>query len=316
MITLPGQPTGVSATQRPGSEVRLGWGDPDDASITAWEYRQSSDEAALDSADWMPIDGSDAQTTTYVAGGLETGTTYHFQVRATNRAGAGEASHTVDATAVAKLVTIAEAPDAPQTVSAAAGAEAAALHLPLAAEGGDVAVSSFGLRVAAAGRGKVADIATVKVYRDADGDGPEPDELVGEAAPDADGTVSIGLGDRLTVVRDDTAHLVFALQFAPRLAAAGGVSLLGALLAFAATRRVRGGGRVRGAGRAAAAALLALALVLAVAGCKKALPDGPSPGEAASYQLTLRSVTVEGDDTGVTGLPPEGITGATVTIDW
>ncbi len=75
----PARPTGLTATTGDASgEVDLSWTDPDDDTITSYEYLIRS------GGTWtsVPIPGSDADTTSYTVTGLTDGTEYTFQIRA------------------------------------------------------------------------------------------------------------------------------------------------------------------------------------------------------------------------------------------
>ncbi len=81
----PAKPAGFTAVQGSGNEqAMLSWSDPNDASITKWQYSQDGV--------WKDVPGSSASTTTYTVTGLSTGTAYAFKVRAVNVNGAGAAS--------------------------------------------------------------------------------------------------------------------------------------------------------------------------------------------------------------------------------
>ena len=80
--TLPDAPLNLAA--EPGhEEVRLSWGDPDDASIDKYQY---SIDGVTNSTNIS------ADATTYTITGLTNGTTYTFQIRAENATGVGPAS--------------------------------------------------------------------------------------------------------------------------------------------------------------------------------------------------------------------------------
>ena len=85
--TLPDSPLNLAA--EPGhEEVRLSWGDPDDASIDKYHY--SIDGVANST-------NISADATTYTITGLTNGTTYTFQISAENATGVGPASAAIDA---------------------------------------------------------------------------------------------------------------------------------------------------------------------------------------------------------------------------
>ena len=85
--TLPDSPLNLAA--EPGhEEVRLSWGDPDDASIDKYHY--SIDRVANST-------NISADATTYTITGLTNGTTYTFQISAENATGVGPVSAAIDA---------------------------------------------------------------------------------------------------------------------------------------------------------------------------------------------------------------------------
>ena len=108
----PAKPTGLAAT--PGdAQVTLSWNDPSDATITGYEYQQTTDGTT---SEWTPMPGSDAETTTHAVTGLTNGVQYSFAVRAVNRAGAGPSSDAVSATPAAAP---AQPPEKPSGLTAA-----------------------------------------------------------------------------------------------------------------------------------------------------------------------------------------------------
>ena len=86
---LPLPPGNFTASAGNGA-VALSWDDPNDDTITAYEYRYwtgtTSDQT------WVVIPGSDASTTSHTVTRLTNCSTYTFEVRARNAAGAGPAS--------------------------------------------------------------------------------------------------------------------------------------------------------------------------------------------------------------------------------
>ena len=106
--TTPGAPRSLRATAADRS-VRLTWTAPSSdggRDITGYEYR--SKDADVDDGQWMDVDawnaisGSDDSTTSHDLDSLTNGTTYIFQVRATNantlETAKGSASNTAEAT--------------------------------------------------------------------------------------------------------------------------------------------------------------------------------------------------------------------------
>ena len=80
----------VNLTAHPGDgEVILTWDDPQNATITAYEYRLSAD------TDWIDIPGSHAQTTQHTIMRLVNGMVYTFALRAVNSTAAGQAVEAV-----------------------------------------------------------------------------------------------------------------------------------------------------------------------------------------------------------------------------
>ena len=82
----PAKPTGLAATVGDGS-VTLSWTDPNNPTITQWQYRQKTGDGAW--GEWTDMGGSGATTTRYEVSGLTNGTAYQFEVRAVNEAGNG-----------------------------------------------------------------------------------------------------------------------------------------------------------------------------------------------------------------------------------
>ena len=99
--TGPAAPAGLSA-QAGNRQVTLSWTNPNNAEISGYQYRQSTDGGTNWSPDWTNIPGSDASTTSYTVGSLSNGQAYTFQVRAVADQGAtpGSASASVSATPV------------------------------------------------------------------------------------------------------------------------------------------------------------------------------------------------------------------------
>ena len=73
------------------TQASLIWNQPKDDSITGYKLRYG-ETGARDSARWVPMAGSDAETTSHLVTGLDNGVEYSFQVRAVNAAGDGPAT--------------------------------------------------------------------------------------------------------------------------------------------------------------------------------------------------------------------------------
>ena len=73
-----------------GGEVALTWDDPNNDTITGYQYRQKRGSGAF--GDWTDIDGSGATTITHTVTGLSNAREYTFELRAVNSAGEGDAS--------------------------------------------------------------------------------------------------------------------------------------------------------------------------------------------------------------------------------
>ena len=109
-VPVPAAPANLAAMPANGQAV-LTWDDPNDSSITRYQYRQRVSGA--DFGDWSDIGGSSATTTTYTVTGLTNGSPYGFELRAVNASGDGKAS-SVGTTPIA-------VPDAPTISSATPG---------------------------------------------------------------------------------------------------------------------------------------------------------------------------------------------------
>lgn len=82
----PAKPEGFEAMS--GNRIAvLTWADADDVSIQGWEYRQK--DTGNRYGGWLPVPGSNANTTSYTVVGLENAAEYTFQIRAYNNAGSG-----------------------------------------------------------------------------------------------------------------------------------------------------------------------------------------------------------------------------------
>ena len=85
----PAAPANLRATSG-DRQVTLRWDNPNDASITRYEYQIQSGTEPW--GFWTTIPGSGAATVSYVEGGLTNGTAYTIQVRAVNANGAGSSA--------------------------------------------------------------------------------------------------------------------------------------------------------------------------------------------------------------------------------
>ena len=96
--SVPGAPTGLTATVGEGGEVTLSWTAPaGGGAVSGYEYQQKAGTGAYGA--WTPIAGSGPSTTSHIVTGLTDGTAYAFRVRAVNSTGAGAASNEATATA-------------------------------------------------------------------------------------------------------------------------------------------------------------------------------------------------------------------------
>ena len=86
-------------------QVTLSWTDPNNTSITTYQYRQSTDGGSNWSPDWTNITDSDENTTSHTVENLTNDTAYTFEIRAVNATGNG-ASGSVTATPVLPPLTV------------------------------------------------------------------------------------------------------------------------------------------------------------------------------------------------------------------
>ena len=87
-VARPAAPANFIASGGGGQAV-LTWDDPDNPSITKYQYRVSGDGGTNWDPDWKDISGSGASTTSYTVTPLDNGTEYTFEVRAVNPVGNG-----------------------------------------------------------------------------------------------------------------------------------------------------------------------------------------------------------------------------------
>ena len=102
METTPAKPTGLTASTDDG-EVGLLWDDPDDTTITGYDYAQSTDGGdSFD--DWQAMSSDSVENDNYTVSGLTNGTGYTFKIRASNANGDGPESDAVSATPIARPI--------------------------------------------------------------------------------------------------------------------------------------------------------------------------------------------------------------------
>ena len=70
-------------------QVTLSWDNPNNESITTYQYRQSTDSGSNWSPDWTNITNSNKNTTSHTVENLTNNTAYTFEVRAVNATGNG-----------------------------------------------------------------------------------------------------------------------------------------------------------------------------------------------------------------------------------
>ena len=97
-VPVPAAPTGLSASAGNG-QVALSWTKPT-GSITSYKVRYAK-TGARDSASWVAIGSSDANTESHTVMSLDNDAEYSFQVRAVNASGDGAATGWVTATPTA-----------------------------------------------------------------------------------------------------------------------------------------------------------------------------------------------------------------------
>ncbi len=94
--TEPSAPTNLTAEPRDGS-IEIEWDDPDDSSISGYEYCTTTTSGA-DCSSWQPISDATATTTMHTISDLTNGTTYYVRIRALNSADASDPSNEDSAT--------------------------------------------------------------------------------------------------------------------------------------------------------------------------------------------------------------------------
>ena len=87
-LSAPAKPTGLTA-QAGNAQVALTWTNPNDATITKYQYRQKAGSSAWESA-WTDIASSapgETNATSFTVASLMNGTAYRFRIRTVNAAG-------------------------------------------------------------------------------------------------------------------------------------------------------------------------------------------------------------------------------------
>lgn len=98
-VTIPGSPTGLTATAASSSQINLGWTAPSgNATISGYKIERSTDGGST----WSVIDTNTGSTSTsYSDTGLSASTTYTYRVSAINSVGTSSPSNTASATTLA-----------------------------------------------------------------------------------------------------------------------------------------------------------------------------------------------------------------------
>ena len=141
--TVPGAPTGLSATANGSTQIDLSWTAPSSdggASISGYKIEVSPN----DTSSWTDLVANNTSTT-YSHTGLTAGTTRHYRVSAINSVGTGAASSTANAT------TDAAAPTAPTGLTAtASGTSTIDLSWNAPSDGGSV-ITGYKIEVSSNG---------------------------------------------------------------------------------------------------------------------------------------------------------------------
>ena len=143
--TVPGAPTGLSATADGTSTIDLDWTAPTDnggSDITGYRIEVSSNG----SSGWSNREANTNSTsTTYAHTGLSAGDTRHYRVSAINSVGTGDASSTANATTDDAATTV---PGAPTGLSAtASGTSTIDLSWTAPSDNGGAAITGYRIEV-------------------------------------------------------------------------------------------------------------------------------------------------------------------------
>ena len=147
--TVPGAPTGLTATASGTNRIDLSWNAPADgggASISGYKIEVSSNGGA----NWNDRVANTGNTnTTYAHIGLSAGTTRHYRVSAINANGTGAASNIDNATTGTTTTTV---PGAPTGLTAtASGTNRIDLSWNAPADGGGASISGYKIEVSSNG---------------------------------------------------------------------------------------------------------------------------------------------------------------------
>ena len=120
------------------TEIHLSWDNPNDASITHYQYRYRVTTSSTWVRNWTNIPGSDAGTTSYTITRLSNGTGYIAEVRAVNSVDNGPES-----TGTATPRVVPTAPGAPRNLRVAASDQALTLNWNAPSSNGNAQITSY-----------------------------------------------------------------------------------------------------------------------------------------------------------------------------
>ena len=145
--TVPGAPTGLSATASGTSTIDLDWTAPTDnggSDVTGYRIEVSSNG----SSGWSNLEAN-TNSTTYAHTGLSAGDTRHYRVSAINSVGTGDASRTANATTATTV------PGAPTSLTAtASGTTTINLDWTAPVDDGGASISGYKIEVSPNGNSK------------------------------------------------------------------------------------------------------------------------------------------------------------------